>query len=103
MSLYAFDFDLDLAIFVLKLDLNMVQMHLCTENEATNSCGSKSYSLNRETNRQTGLKVLLTTYADGDNIGVNEKQVPHRLVRNINYLLNCHLIREPHVLLFYCS
>ena len=61
---------------VLKLDLDIIKMYVCIENEVPTFSGS-SYHLNRHTDRQmdrqtdrqadrqTRLKLLPTAYADG--------------------------------------
>ena len=68
MSFYAFDFDLDPVTLVLKLDLDMAKMHLYTENEVLSSCRSKVITLtDRQIDKQTRLKLLLTIHADGNN------------------------------------
>ena len=38
---YSFDLDLDPMILVLKLDLDMIKMYLCTKNEVPTYSGSK--------------------------------------------------------------
>ena len=61
---------------VLKLDLDIIKMYVCTKNEVQQF---KSYHLNRhtdrqmdrqmdrQTDRQTRLKLLPTAYVDGKN------------------------------------
>ena len=68
MSFYVFDFDLNPMTLVLKLDLDMSKMHLYTENKVSSSCRSKVTALtDRQIDKQTRLKLLLATYADGNN------------------------------------
>ena len=42
MKFYLFDHDLDPMTLVLKLDLDTVQMHVCTENEVSSFSFSKA-------------------------------------------------------------
>ena len=49
--------DLDLMTFTLKLELEMINMYLYPENEVP-SYWFKSYSLNKQTHKQTQLKLL---------------------------------------------
>ena len=65
---------------VLKLDLDIIKVYVCTKNEVPTFCSSKviiwtdtqtdgqaDKQTDRQTERQTWLKLLPTTYADGNN------------------------------------
>ena len=70
-----YSFDLDPMTLVLKLDLDMVKMYLHTKNEVPSYSGSKVYSLNRQTDRQTDIQTHThtdrQTYADGKHFAMN--------------------------------
>ena len=76
MMFYSFDLDLDPMTLVLKLDLDMVKMYLYTKNELPSYSSSKVIAwTDRQTHRQTRVKLLPTTYADGNNHVITENSL----------------------------
>ena len=77
MMFYSFDLDLDPMTLVLKLDLDIVKIYLHTKNEVLSYNGSKVIArtdrqthrqtdTKKQTDRQTRVKLLPTTYEDGN-------------------------------------
>ena len=74
MDFKPFDLDLYPMTLVLKLDLDIIKMYVCTKNEVPTFSGSKviiwtdtqtDRQTDRRMDRQTRLKLLPTAYADG--------------------------------------
>ena len=61
MKFYSFDLDFDLVTLILKLDLDIIKMSLCTKNEVP-----AFRQTDRQTHKQTRLKILPTANADGN-------------------------------------
>ena len=57
MKFYSFDLDLNPMTLVLKLDLDIVQIYMCTDNECPSFSSSELYSLNRYTDTQIDKQI----------------------------------------------
>ena len=65
MKFYSFDLDINPMTLVLKLNLYVKKMYVCTKNEGPTFSSSKVIIW---ADRQTRLKLLPTTYAYGKNL-----------------------------------
>ena len=70
MKFYSFDLDLDPMTSVLKLDLNIIKMYVCTKMKFLPSEIQKLSSewTDTQTDRHTRLKLLSTAYTDGNKL-----------------------------------
>jgi len=59
--LRSYDLDLDVMTLILDLDLNVLEMYLCTKNEVCRSMHSKARELRQDTDSQTQATSHITT------------------------------------------
>ena len=68
MKFYSFDLDLDLdpMTFLLKLDLDIIKMYVCTKNEVPILSGSEVIVwTDRQTEKETDLTKIITYHIHG--------------------------------------
>ena len=67
-EIYSFDFDIDPITLLHKLDLNIIKMHVCTENDVISLSSSKRINMKRYIDTQKDIQTDTHTGTKTDRL-----------------------------------